>query len=74
MTKKPSTGARRAPRRRTRKHGYRGYGSEASRADSFGGTIHWGRGFHGVEIPGTGRTSLPAPILFERDAREKPKD
>ena len=57
-------------RRRTRRHGYRGYGSEAGRgAETFGGAIHWGRGFHGVEIPTIGKATLPSPILF---GREKP--
>jgi hypothetical protein len=48
-----------------RKHGYRGYGSGAGRnADSFGGKIHWGRGFTGLEFPdGGGETLLESGLL-----------
>jgi len=67
--------SKRTPSRRARRHGYRGYGSEAGRGSEwFGGAIHWGRGFHGVAIPATGRTTLLAPILFDRDLRPKNGD
>ena len=39
--------------RRSRKHGYRGYGSGFDRGtEGYGGAIHWGRGFAGVGTPG----------------------
>ena len=51
MTKPGSAGARSS--RRYRKHGYRGYGSPLSRgSESYGGAVHWGRGFAGVGAPG----------------------
>jgi hypothetical protein len=68
MFEKNSPGGARKP---GRKHGYRGYGSELSRGASFGGAIHWGRGFTGVEIPGTGGSALAEPVLFPSDAKDK---
>lgn len=53
-----------APRKR-RRHGYRGYplSKEA-------GGVHWGRGFSGIEPPGTGGATLPrAGILTEESTR-----
>jgi hypothetical protein len=35
-----------------RRHGYRGYGSGFSKGET--GTVHWGRGFGGVEPFGIG--------------------
>ena len=72
MFQKNATNGKRAGRARVRKHGYRGYGSDPSGgAASFGGAIHWGRGFNGVEFPGTGRAALAAPILFSADAKDR---
>jgi hypothetical protein len=47
---------------KARRHGYRGYGSAASKAA--GGKVHWGKGFTGVEIPDTGSETLLEPGLF----------
>ena len=48
-------------RRRHRRLGYRGYGSDSGRgSESYGGTIHWGRGFAGVGALGPSRpAALP---------------
>lgn len=56
--KKGTTGGK------TRRHGYRGYGSGFNRG--FGGSVHWGRGFSGIGSPGesTGIT-LPHAGMFE---------
>jgi hypothetical protein len=51
--------------RKPRRHGYRGYplSKEA-------GGVHWGRGFSGIEPPGTGGVTLPrAGILTEESTR-----
>lgn len=49
---------------KTRRHGYRGYGSGFDRG--FGGTVHWGRGFSGVGAPGeSGPMTLPHAEMFE---------
>ena len=54
---------KRGTKPKARRHGYRGYGSAAAKA-SKGGTVHWGKGFTGVEIPDTGSESLLEPGLF----------
>jgi hypothetical protein len=41
-----------------RRHGYRGYGSPIGRKGaSYGGAVHWGRGFTGIAFPAS-----PSPI------------
>ena len=57
--KKGTTGAK------SRRHGYRGYGSGLGRG--FGGAVHWGRGFSGIGSPGeaSGITPLPRAEMFE---------
>jgi hypothetical protein len=62
--------AKRTTKAKPRRHGYRGYGSGASRNDA-GGAVHWGKGFTGVEIPDTGRESLLEPGLFTEKEKEK---
>jgi hypothetical protein len=58
----------------TRKHGYRGYGSGAGRnSESFGGKIHWGRGFTGVQFPAEGGESLLESGLLTTELKEKSK-
>ena len=47
-----------APRTKSRRHGYRGYGSPLHKEP--GGAIHYPRGFTGVEFPDQG------PILPRR--------
>ncbi|HEY7112040.1 MAG TPA: hypothetical protein VIA45_03825 [Thermoanaerobaculia bacterium] len=54
---------KRGTKPKARRHGYRGYGSGVSKATP-GGTIHWGKGFTGMEIPDTGSASLLEPGLF----------
>ena len=47
--------------RKSRRHGYRGYGSPIARnGRDFGGAIHWGRGFGGLGSPGNDGGLLPA--------------
>jgi hypothetical protein len=62
------------PRSKSRRHGYRGYGSPLHKTP--GGTIHYPSGFTGVEIPATGRIlperpELPSEEWVEDEAREK---
>ncbi len=56
--------------RKPRKHGYRGYGSGFSKTG--GGSVHWGRGFGGVEplSVGSGAT-LPEAELFPENLKER---
>jgi len=56
--------------RKPRKHGYRGYGSGFSKGTT--GTIHFGRGFGGVEPLGIGSGSrLPEAELFSEDRKSR---
>ena len=49
---------------KTRRHGYRGYGSGFNRG--FGGAVHWGRGFSGIGSPGeSSGITLPHAEMFE---------
>jgi hypothetical protein len=56
-------------KRKPRKHGYRGYGSPLGKnAASFGGRVHWGTGFTGVEpLTGSGDTLLKSGLLTEEE-------
>ncbi len=56
-----------------RRHGYRGYGSGFDRGTaSYGGAIHWGRGFGGVGSPEwVGTTTLPRAGLFTAEVWER---
>ena len=45
------------PKRRRRRRGYRGYGSPLH--EGAGGTVHWGRGFSGVEFLRADGSLLP---------------
>ena len=58
--------------RKRRRHGYRGYGSPISRnGESYGGAVHWGRGFAGLGFAGEGGGSLPSSDhLIPQDLRE----
>ena len=56
------------PRRRRRKHGYRGYPN----GPSVGGDIHWGRGFAGIGAM-SGSTGSSA-ILTERTRDHAARD
>jgi len=58
-----------AKRPKPRKHGYRGYGSTF--AKDARASVHWGRGFAGVEPLGTGSESLPKADLLSDDLKEK---
>ncbi len=62
------------PRRNhRRRHGYRGYGSGFDRGTaSYGGAVHWGRGFGGVGSPEwIGTTTLPQAGLFTAEVWER---
>lgn len=64
------------PKTKSRRHGYRGYGSPL-RPTSDGGAVHWGRGFSGVGFPGEEGSILPpAPEVAsgERRVKESRKD
>jgi len=55
-----------------RRHGYRGYGSPIGRKGAgYGGAVHWGRGFTGVDFPSSQSpfTEIPTAELLE----EKPR-
>jgi hypothetical protein len=56
-----------------RTYGYRGYGSGLGHGtDSYGGTIHWGRGFGGVGIfGGHGGETLPHAGFFNAEAWDR---
>jgi len=71
--KKKTTGRRSA--RKTRSHGYRGYGSGTKPGSTFGGAIHWGRGFGGVDVLNAGGSpTLLDPGLFTEEQKgKKPK-
>ena len=65
-----------APRRKgkktARRHGYRGYGSGIGRdTGSFGGRVHWGRGFAGVGVSEGGSESLIESGLLTPELKEK---
>jgi hypothetical protein len=63
-----------APARRTksRRHGYRGYGSGlAKNTAAYGGAVHWGRGFTGVEFPSDTTATLLESGLFSEDQKER---
>ena len=65
----PGLGAR---RKTSRRRGYRGYGSVLGRdSASYGGTVHWGRGFTGVQFPEMGGETLLAAGLFTPERKEK---
>lgn len=67
--KTPNEGPRKA---KPHKHGYRGYGSGLARDKAtYGGAVHIGRGFAGVEPLGSGKTTLPEAELFSEDLKEK---
>ncbi|HEY7574568.1 MAG TPA: hypothetical protein VIB08_05355 [Thermoanaerobaculia bacterium] len=67
VTKKIAKG-----RDKSRRHGYRGYGSGvAKRDESYGGAVHWGRGFTGIGIPAGPSEKLPEAGLFSEDLKEK---
>ena len=60
------------PRRRRRKHGYRGYPNRPSA----GGDIHWGSGFSGIGPAGaSGSAGLPsAGVISERTRQDASLD
>ena len=66
-TKSPETSPRRTHHRT---HGYRGYGSGfGPGTNSYGGAVHWGRGFGGVGvIGGYGGQTLPRAGFFDAEA------
>ncbi len=66
---KEKTPGKTSPKTKSRRHGYRGYGSPL-RKDQ-GGAVHIGRGFSGVEFPGGGPILPPAPEVPARQPREK---
>ena len=69
-TKRGESGPRRTHHRT---YGYRGYGSGFGRGtDSYGGAIHWGRGFGGVGVMGgSGRETLPHAGFFTAEAWDR---
>jgi BON domain-containing protein len=75
--KNPGQGSERRPppkrRNHHRRHGYRGYGSGFDRGTgSYGGAVHWGRGFGGVGAPQLpGGTTLPEAGLFTAEVWER---
>lgn len=65
---KPENSDRHPQKKKRRRHGYRGYGSQL-RANP-GGTIHWGRGFGGVGFPGEdGSLLLPESGILSQNLR-----
>ena len=57
---KQKTPAKTGPKTKSRRHGYRGYGSPLKKgSDQYGGAVHWGRGFSGVGFPGEDSSLLP---------------
>jgi hypothetical protein len=56
-----------------RTYGYRGYGSGFGRGtDSYGGAVHWGRGFGGVGVyGGYGGDILPSAGFFNAEAWDR---
>lgn len=68
MSEKKASSER--PRKKRRRHGYRGYGSPLAREREYGGAIHWGRGFTGVGFPGESGGLLPTlPEVLPEDLR-----
>ncbi len=65
-------GERRKAKKSPRRHGYRGYGSGIGRdVGSYGGRVHWGRGFTGVEFPEGGGENLLESGLLDPELKEK---
>ncbi len=66
------TGEKKPHRMHHRTYGYRGYGSGLGHGtDSYGGAIHWGRGFGGVGVTGGyGGNLLPRAGFFNAEAWE----
>jgi len=63
---------RRKSAKSTRRHGYRGYGSGIGKdSASYGGRVHWGRGFAGIDIPEGGGDALLESGLFTDQEKEK---
>lgn len=73
MTQKtPPREPRQKGKKTVRRHGYRGYGSGIGRdAETFGGRVHWGRGFAGVSFPQEGSESLLESGLLTPELKEK---
>jgi hypothetical protein len=71
MASDPQPSVEDRPRKR-RRHGYRGYGSPISRnGETYGGAVHWGRGFAGLGFAGEGGGALPfSDHLIPQDLRE----
>jgi hypothetical protein len=67
MTKQKPPG-RAAPRAKSRRHGYRGYGSPLHKEP--GGVIHYPRGFTGVVFPDQGSALPRAPEVVSDELRE----
>lgn len=67
-----------SPARKARRHGYRGYGSPlGQKGESYGGAVHWGRGFAGVGMAGEDASMLPprSDLVREKsDVKTPPKD
>jgi len=60
--------------RKSRRHGYRGYGSPLGRRGrDFGGAVHWGRGFGGLGFPGDDGGLLPAAEELLPEALRAPE-
>ncbi|HYB53857.1 MAG TPA: hypothetical protein VEG84_08315 [Thermoanaerobaculia bacterium] len=71
MVEKKKTTGRRGTRK-PRTHGYSGYGSGKKPGSTFGGAVHWGRGFGGVDVLDAGGSpTLLDPGLFTEDQKEK---
>jgi hypothetical protein len=60
------------PQRKSRKHGYRGYGSGLGKDPaSYGGRVHWGTGFAGVEpLSGKRDGFLDANLLDDKEKED----
>lgn len=67
-----TTGEKSPRPRHHRTYGYRGYGSGLGHGtDSYGGAIHWGRGFGGVGVAGGyAGNLLPRAGFFDAEAWE----
>ena len=61
-----------SPRHKSRRHGYRGYGSPLHKEP--GGLIHYPRGFTGVEFPDTGSVVPEKPEVISEDLREETRE
>ena len=61
-----------SPRTKSRRHGYRGYGSPLHKEP--GGVIHYPRGFTGVEFPDAGPVAPRRAEVVSEELREEARE